>query len=46
MDVCKLKNTKRSILINLSKTQVQVDQTPQHKTRYNELDKRETGKWL
>ena len=40
-NVCMQKNTNRSILITLHKTQVQVNQRPQHKTIYIEADRRE-----
>jgi hypothetical protein len=40
-DVCTQKNTNRSILTPLHKTQVQMDQRPQHKARYTEPDRRE-----
>ena len=42
----KQKNANRSIFIILHKTQVQVDQRPQHKTRYTEPDRRESGEYL
>jgi hypothetical protein len=36
------KNADRSICIALHKAQVQVDQRPQHKTKYTESDRRES----
>ena len=38
------KNENRPIFVTLYKAQVQVDQGPQHKTRYTELNRRESGK--
>ena len=38
------KNENRSIFVTLHKAQVQVDQVPQHKTRYTESNRRESGK--
>ena len=37
-------NENRSIYITLHNAQVQVDQGPQHKTRYTESNRRESGK--
>ena len=43
LDVCMRKIANRSILIILHKTQVQVDQRPQHKTGYSKTNRRESG---
>jgi len=45
LSVCR-KNENRSIFVILHKAQVQVDQGPQHKTRYTESNRRESGKNL
>ena len=37
------KNENRSKYVTLHKAQVQVDQVPQHKTRYTESNRRESG---
>ena len=39
-----LESENRTILINLHKAKVQVDQEPQHKTRYSESSRRQSGK--
>jgi hypothetical protein len=44
LDVSMYKNTNGPILISSYKAQVQVDQGPPHKTRYNEANRRESGK--
>lgn len=36
------KSPKISILINLHKTQIQMDQKPQHESKYGEHDRRES----
>ena len=41
---CLQKNEIRPIFVTLHKAQVQVDQGPQHKTRYTESNRRESGK--
>ena len=38
------KNDNRSIFVILQKAQIQLDQGPQHKTRYTESNRRESGK--
>ena len=38
------KNDNRSIFVILQKTQIQLDQGGQHKTRYTDSNKRESGK--
>jgi len=38
------KNENRTIFVTLHKAQVQVDQGPQHKTRYTDSNKKESGK--
>jgi hypothetical protein len=38
------KNANQFILISMYKAQVQVDQGPPHKTRYTEINRRESGK--
>ena len=38
------KNENRCISIAMNKTQMQVDQRPQHKANYTEPDRRESGK--
>jgi hypothetical protein len=38
-----VEDANRSISITLHKTQVQVDQRPQHKTGYTKSDRRESG---
>jgi hypothetical protein len=38
------KNENRYIFVTLHKTQVQVDQGPQHKTRHTKSNRRESGK--
>ena len=38
------KNENRSMFITLHKAQVQVDQGPQHKTKYTESNRTENGK--
>lgn len=38
------KNENRSLFATLHKTQLQVNQRPQHKTRYTEFNRREIGK--
>ena len=37
------KNENRAIFVTLDKAQVQVDQGPQHRTRYTESNRRENG---
>ena len=39
------KNGNRYIFTPMQKTQVQVDQRPQHKSSYTEPDRREGGKY-
>ena len=41
---CMQKNENRPIFVTLYKAQVQVNQGPQHKTRYSESNRRESGK--
>ena len=43
LHVCMSKNPKRSMLITMHKTKLQMDQRPQHKTKYIEPDRRESG---
>ena len=38
------KNKSRPTFVFMQKAQVQVDQRPQHKTRYTESNRRESGK--
>jgi hypothetical protein len=38
------KNENRPVFVTLHKAQVQVDQGPQHKTRYTESNRKESGK--
>lgn len=45
-DVCMQKNPNRAILITLNKTQPQMGQRPQYKTRFMEADRRELGNSL
>lgn len=42
MSACK-KNPNRAILITLNKTQPQMGQRPQYKTRFTEVVRRESG---
>jgi hypothetical protein len=42
---CTNKNANRSIFITMHKTQVQVDQNPQHKTRHTEPDRRKSEEY-
>ena len=46
LDVCMYNNANQSVSITLHKTQVQVNQTPQHKARCTEPDRRESWKAL
>ena len=41
--VCMWKNTNRFIFITQHTTQVEVKQIPQHKSRYTEPERRESG---
>ena len=43
LDVCMQNNATRSKLITLYKTQIQVDQRPQYKTRLTEPYRKESG---
>lgn len=40
---CMQKNPNASIVITRQKTQVQMDQGPEHNARHNEADRKESG---
>lgn len=42
-DCCMQKNPNASIVIMLHKTQIRMDQEPEHNARHNESDRKESG---